>query len=173
MEETWFNPVYPVSMANHAIEERLLNEYGFPDLMDNPMVPAYLGWWAEHREDYLSFRDYYASRLYIDGDSRIKRPTVEGEMLIRTEILTKANDIIAPKGDRGIDYGDPTEAYARIANVWTEVLNHEITAHQVALMMIGLKLIRATTARGDDTYVDLAGYAALAAEIKAKTDGIN
>ena len=40
-------------------------------------------------------------------------------------------------------------------------------------MMIGLKLIRATTARGDDTYVDLAGYAALAAEIKAKTDAIN
>lgn len=38
MEETWFNPV---PMANHAIEERLLNEYGFPDLMDNPMVPRY------------------------------------------------------------------------------------------------------------------------------------
>ena len=168
MEETWFNPVY---MVNSAIKERLLNEYGFPDLMDSPIVPAYLEWWAKHREDYPSFRNYYASRLYLDGNSRIKRPTVE--MLIRTEILTKANDIIAPKGDRGIDYGDPTEAYARIANVWTEILNHEITAHQVALMMIGLKLIRATTARGDDTYVDLAGYAALAAEIKAKTDGIN
>ena len=162
MEETWFNPVY---MVNSAIKERLLQEYNFPDLMDNPIVPAYLEWWAKHREDYPSFRNYYASRLYLDSNSRIKRPTV----LIRTEILTKANDIIAPKGDRGIDYGDPTEAYARIANVWTEILNHEITAHQVLLMMIGLKLIRATTARGDDTYVDLAGYAALAAEIKAKT----
>lgn len=170
MEETWFNPLH---MANHAIEERLINECSFPDLMDNPIVPAYLEWWAKHREDYPSFRNYYILRLYPDGNSHIKPPTVEGEMLIRTEILTKANDIIAPKGDRGIDYGDATEAYARIANVWTEILNHEITAHQVALMMIGLKLIRATTARGDDTYVDLAGYAALAAEIKAKTDGIN
>ena len=158
MEETWFNPVY---MVNSAIKERLLQEYNFPDLMDNPIVPAYLEWWAKHSEEYPSFRDYYASRL----NSRITRSTVE----VRTEILTKANDIIAPKGDRGIDYGDPTEAYARIANVWTEILNHEITAHQVLLMMIGLKLIRATTARGDDTYVDLAGYAALAAEIKAKT----
>ena len=162
MEETWFNPVY---MVNSAIEERLLQEYDIQNLVDDPIVPAYLEWWAKHREDYLSFYDYYASRAYIDGNSRITRPTVESEMLTRTEILTKANDIIATKGD-----GDPTEAYARIANVWTEILNHEITAHQVALMMIGLKLIRATTARGDDTYVDLAGYAALAAEIKAKTE---
>jgi hypothetical protein len=44
--------------------------------------------------------------------------------------------------DRGRVYGDPLEHFPRVAQVWSGILNTEVSAIQVALCMIGLKVIR-------------------------------
>lgn len=45
--------------------------------------------------------------------------------------------------ERGEHYGDPRENHHRIAGMWSALLGVTITAHDVALMMILLKVSRA------------------------------
>lgn len=44
-------------------------------------------------------------------------------------------------GRRGV-YGEPTNTFPRIAQVWSGIVGHEITAYDVPLMLIGLKAVR-------------------------------
>ena len=63
-------------------------------------------------------------------------------------------------------YGDATFLFAQIARRWSLTLGTEITAAQVALCMIDLKLARLTTDPAHaDSIMDVAGYAACLAEI--------
>ena len=56
-------------------------------------------------------------------------------------------------------YGDPVEAYTNIAKIWSGVIGHDITPEQVTLMMIGLKLHRASEAPDySDNSDDIEGY---------------
>lgn len=84
-------------------------------------------------------------------------------MNTRTQILETASDLI--NGDRQADYGTPQENFARIADIWTVILGHTVRADQVALCMAGLKLARLANGPHQDSYVDGAGYLALAAEL--------
>lgn len=60
---------------------------------------------------------------------------------------------------RAKDWGDPVITHARIAQVWSGILDTEVTAHQVALMMTGLKLVRASiNPENDDSLVDAGAY---------------
>lgn len=61
-------------------------------------------------------------------------------------------------GDRQEDYGDAKESFERIAALWSPLLGTPVTAKQVALCMIALKLSRATTSDKHDTVVDIIGY---------------
>lgn len=45
--------------------------------------------------------------------------------------------------DRYPDWGDPVETHNRISQVWSGVTGYDIKPYQVALMMVGLKLVRA------------------------------
>lgn len=86
-------------------------------------------------------------------------------------ILQEAARII--DGKRTDDYGDPEDSFTAIAEVWNWYLNQgnvqlpgPLVAADVAHMMALLKLARVTTGHGTrDTYVDIAGYAALAGRI--------
>lgn len=85
-------------------------------------------------------------------------------------ILTEAARII--DGERTVDYGDPKGNFAAIAEVWTWYLDNRtdpespLNAVDCAHMMILMKIVRATTGSGKrDTYVDIAGYAALAGRV--------
>lgn len=90
---------------------------------------------------------------------------VEEKRLDRAEILQRAEGLI--NGDRARNYGDAETMHRRIGQAWGAVLNvPAIPAHDVALMMAALKVIRATTADDQDSYVDGSGYLALAAEMK-------
>ena len=56
-------------------------------------------------------------------------------------------------------YGDPTETFARIAQVWSGILGHTINATDVPLCLIGLKLIRTVEAPTySDNSDDIEGY---------------
>ena len=56
-------------------------------------------------------------------------------------------------------YGDPVQTFARIAEVWSGILGVPVSAHQVPLCLIGLKLIRTTeTPDYSDNSDDVEGY---------------
>lgn len=81
-------------------------------------------------------------------------------------ILQEAEQIV--NGPRRDAYGPAEESFARVAAVWSSVLKQPVTAHQVALCMIGLKLCREANKPARDNRVDLAGYVALADKLAAK-----
>ena len=81
----------------------------------------------------------------------------------RGDFLDEANNLI--NGARNKAHGDPLENHQRIAGIWSVILGVEISAYQASLMMVGLKLARASYAPIDDTFIDMCGYAALSGEI--------
>lgn len=87
------------------------------------------------------------------------------------EVFERAEKIVLT--DRAEEYSNitKTQMHIQIAQVWSGILNHEVTAHEAALCMSGLKLVRASFQPGhEDSYVDAAGYAAIAAEILHEED---
>lgn len=82
----------------------------------------------------------------------------------REEVLSKAEDIIT--GARQSTYGSPEDCFRGIAQMWSGYLGIDITASDVAMLMVLLKVAR-TKGRKDyaDNYIDIAGYAACAGEL--------
>jgi hypothetical protein len=79
-------------------------------------------------------------------------------------------DAIAAVRAHEDSYGSPSENFGRAAKIWSTILgtklHHEITATDVGMMMIGLKLARLVHAPNHrDTQTDIAGYAALLSEV--------
>ena len=88
--------------------------------------------------------------------------------MTRKEILEKAAEIVS--GHREQDYGNPEDNFRIIANLWNAYLQDRlVTEKDVAMMMALLKIARIKTGVGtEDSFIDLAGYAACGAEIIAK-----
>jgi hypothetical protein len=89
----------------------------------------------------------------------------------RVEALREAAKII--DGDRNAQYGDPEDNFDRTARIWSVILNHQVTAEDVAMMMIGLKVARYAANSGfqGDTWIDIAGYAGCGYEVGKKARG--
>lgn len=86
---------------------------------------------------------------------------------IREETLDAAKKCVM--GDREQDYGTPESNFATIASFWSDYLDMDISAQQVADMMILMKISRIKNGGGTgDSYVDIAGYAACGNEILNK-----
>ena len=67
---------------------------------------------------------------------------------------------------RGSSWGNAANTHSRIAQVWSGILDTEVTAGQVALCMTGLKLVRASVNPDDpDSFDDGHGYLAIAEDI--------
>lgn len=62
-------------------------------------------------------------------------------------------------GDRGAAYGHPLEDFSRSAAMWSAILGVSVTAEQVGLCMIAVKISRQCNAPKRDNMVDAAGYA--------------
>lgn len=84
-------------------------------------------------------------------------------MNTRSEILHEADALI--NGERQTHYGTPQENFARIAKIWSVILGVDVRPHEVALCMSGLKLARLTNGPHMDSYIDAAGYIAIAGEL--------
>lgn len=88
----------------------------------------------------------------------------------RAEILEVARKCVC--GQREQDYGSPEDNFGLIGQLWTTYTGHLVTSADVAMMMALLKIARIKTGRGtEDSFVDLAGYAACAGEIAAEVAG--
>ena len=80
----------------------------------------------------------------------------------RSEILDQAT--ILTSTDREQQYGPWSDNAVRIAAGWSLITNHNIEPRHVALMMAWVKTVRLREDNHGDSWVDLAGYAALGGE---------
>ena len=82
----------------------------------------------------------------------------------RSELLDKAKEIV--NGARQENYGSPEQNFARIAAFWTLYLQRHITPADVAIMMILMKTARLqNNVKHEDSWIDIAGYAANGVEV--------
>lgn len=85
----------------------------------------------------------------------------------RQQILESA--MVQVTGKREIDYGTPENNFETIAKLWSIYLDGDISisARDVAIMMALLKIARIKGKNAtEDSFIDLAGYAACAGEIE-------
>ena len=84
-------------------------------------------------------------------------------------ILNRASVLV--QGQREKDYGDKKENHNNIAKLWSAYLGISVTAHDVALMMVLLKMARTKLGQvSRDTYIDMSAYSAIAGEKKFRED---
>ena len=80
------------------------------------------------------------------------------------ELLQHAAAVVR---DRHRSYGDPADLFERVAARWSQVIGTEVTATQVGLCLIDLKLARLVNdPKHLDSLVNVAGYAACLAEVR-------
>jgi hypothetical protein len=73
-------------------------------------------------------------------------------------ILEEANSLVS--GDRQSNYGHPLDDFSRTAKMWSAILGVEISAEQVGLCMVAVKISRQVNKPKRDNLVDAAGYSA-------------
>lgn len=82
----------------------------------------------------------------------------------RSDILKQAEQCVC--GHREQDYGSPENNFQVIADLWSAYSGVSLTATDVAMMMSLFKIARIKTGTAtEDSFVDLAGYAACGGEI--------
>jgi hypothetical protein len=84
----------------------------------------------------------------------------------RSQMLDRVKEKIT--GPREQSHGDPSVQFAKTAKLWNEYLHVvSISPQDVCMMMALLKISRSRSGDPDsiDHYEDIAGYAALAAEL--------
>ena len=84
------------------------------------------------------------------------------------EYLEEAAKIVT--GQRQFDYGNKYENHKNISDLWSAYLGKEVSAHDVAICMLLVKVARLKHRTTEDCYIDMAGYAAIAGEIQDKDD---
>lgn len=71
--------------------------------------------------------------------------------------LTQASKLIYGEKDQA--YGDPCTNFQRLAALWTPIVGVPLTAQQVALCLLQLKVSRLIHQPGhEDSIIDAAGY---------------
>ena len=71
-------------------------------------------------------------------------------------ILDEAKKLTS--GPRQADYGHPIEDHTRTARMWSAILGMEVSAEQVCLCMVVLKISRQCNKPKRDNLVDGCGY---------------
>lgn len=84
-------------------------------------------------------------------------------------ILEEAQKVVY--GDRQDDYGTVLENFNTIAKLWSGVLKVEVTAEQVGLCMVQVKVARQMYKPKRDNLVDGAGYFATLEKMENERNG--
>lgn len=93
---------------------------------------------------------FRASDVKVPDLTSIDHPARSQSILDEAQSLTT--------GDRNESYGHPYEDFSRTARMWSAVLGTEVTAEQVALCMVCVKISRECHSPARDNRVDGAGY---------------
>ena len=81
----------------------------------------------------------------------------------REQVLQKAFNLV--HGPRAEKYGPPLTNHERIAAGWSVIFEQDVTPSQVVKALIWLKLARLVYGNDEDSWVDIAGYAAIGSEV--------
>jgi hypothetical protein len=108
------------------------------------------------------------------GDIFLEQLAAKPTPKTASEICVEAAKLV--NGDRSSTHGDSVQNHKAIADVWNgylmaraRITEVELDAHDVANMMELLKVARRLTgAFNPDDYIDGAGYAAVAGEIRSR-----
>lgn len=108
--------------------------------------------------------------LYRESDRAVAadpNPSEQTTVTPRGALLREAEALIT--GDRNKSYGEPRENMEVIAGLWNlqlrKKLSAPLTATDVAVLMAHVKLSRLSHGVTRDSFVDLAGYAAIGWEV--------
>ena len=71
-------------------------------------------------------------------------------------VLLEADMLV--NGERQEQYGEPREHFEMVAKLWSGVMGWEMSAADVALCMVLLKIVREVHGHKRDNIVDAAGY---------------
>ena len=86
------------------------------------------------------------------------------------DVLASADAILKQRGEQ---YGPADTTFDRISIVASVILNKPISAYDVSMIMVALKLARMQEARTyDDNYVDAINYLAFAAQFASSEESI-
>ena len=98
-------------------------------------------------------------------DARRGVPGPEQNEEVREQILDAARLVVMH--DRNVDYDTPERNFEMIAAMWSAYLGQKFTPHDVAALMILVKVARISTSPAkEDHWVDIAGYAACGGEVR-------
>ena len=70
-----------------------------------------------------------------------------------------AKDIVEQRAEH---YGDPKPNMERTAALWSAYIGTDISAHDVAVCMMLVKISRAKVSAHADNYIDIRGYSEIA-----------
>lgn len=131
--------------------------------------------WRRNAEEWMSrVAEEKAAAYHRDAaaqdavDLRKPDPAATDYRATRKSILHDAERCVC--GQREQDYGTPENNFAIIANLWTAYSGYGFEPVDVAMMMALLKIARISNGGSEDSFVDLAGYAACGGEIWAKRE---
>ena len=109
-------------------------------------------------------RELFENEVMRTTDTFLQSVLEEDEELpLRAQLLREAEDITC--GDRHMDYGDPVENHWNIAKIASIATGHNLTAHDVVMVLLAAKMARARISpTKKDHYVDMMAYAGIAYE---------
>ncbi|MCD8197819.1 MAG: DUF6378 domain-containing protein [Lachnospiraceae bacterium] len=84
----------------------------------------------------------------------------------RAEILDAAKKCVCQ--DRNEQYGSPEDNFGKIAELWSAYRGELFLKRDVAMMMALVKIARIYAGESEDSYIDLAGYAACGGELASE-----
>lgn len=84
----------------------------------------------------------------------------------RSEILDAAKKCVCQ--DRNEQYGSPEDNFGKIAELWSAYRGELFLKRDVAMMMALVKIARIYAGETEDSYIDLAGYAACGGELASE-----
>ena len=131
---------------------------------------GYCGWDLHSDE---STKDYYWFLVNEGLISKPEQPEINFVKVERNDEVERKTILETAKryvcNDRNNQYGAPEDSFKAIADLWAGYLGTEISAKDVAAMMVLFKMARVRTGAGkSDNWIDAAGYCACGGEIEHK-----
>jgi hypothetical protein len=114
--------------------------------------------------------DRVAAQSDLLTDKAEKKYDADGAavgVMDREQMLDRCKEVVTKQ--RASQYGTPEDSFGDIAKMWETYLGVPIGPHNVAVMMILLKVVRMKSSpKKPDSWLDVAGYAACGCEIVTK-----
>jgi hypothetical protein len=119
--------------------------------------------------NYVTLAEMIAAQATERAEEAQAKVACGYDIPLRAQLLREAEEITC--GNRHMDYGDPVENHERIARIASEATGHQLTAHDVVMVLIAAKMARARISPTKrDHYVDMMAYAGIAYECAMASD---